>query len=239
MLGLRQRACWGLVLGGVLAAIGCGAEAEPIDSIAQGIGGSVATTGGAGGSGGAGGATASVVLSQGAAYTGATDATISKSAPTTNFGSSDTCIVDAGSTERSCALRWTLTGVPPAATIVAAQVDLTVSSPSAASFGVYRVTRRWSEAGVTWNNVSSAVAWDLPGAKGTADRETVPFTSFPGGLGVQSFAIPVDIVQAWLADSSKNDGLMISNAVNTDGVILRSSESATVAEHPKLTVWFH
>jgi hypothetical protein len=222
-----------LVMGSVLPAIGCGAYSEPVDSTMLD-----AVSGGTGGIESGGAPTQTVTFSQGASYTGATDASILKAAPTTKNGSATTCVVDAGSTEAACALRWSLVGIPTSATVVGAQVTVTVSSPSAATFEVYSLKQRWTQANVTWNKFDSTHSWGTPGAKASTDRDPTPVGHVFGTLGQHTFSISPAIVQAWLADSGVNYGLLIANDVDTNGVVFRSSESDNVAEHPMLKVFY-
>jgi len=57
-----------------------------------------------------------------------------------------------------------------------------------------------------------------------------------GTLGSQGACIPAAVVQAWLPDSNLNDGLLIANEVETNGINIASSESTNVSDHPKLMV---
>ncbi|HXK17302.1 MAG TPA: DNRLRE domain-containing protein [Polyangiaceae bacterium] len=235
MGSFKQNVWVWLAMGSVLSAIGCGANSEPVDSTMLGIGG----VGGTGSSGGGATGVTTATFSQGASYTGATDASIVKAAPTTKYGAATTCIVDAGPTsETACALRWSVAAIPTSATILGAEVTLTVSSPSVAQFNVYKLKQRWTQANVTWNNYDSTHPWGTPGAKASTDRDPTPVGSLSGTLGSHTFSIPAAVVQAWLPDSNANDGLLIANDVDADGVIFRSSESANVAEHPTLTVYY-
>jgi len=235
-MGSFNKSLWAwLVIGSVLPAIGCGAYSEPVDSTMLGE----VSTGGTGGSGGAGGFSATTLtFSQGASYTGATDASILKGAPTTKNGAATTCIIDGGASESACALRWSLAAIPAGATILQAQVTLTVSSPSNSTLNVYKLKQRWTEANVTWNKFNSTHLWGIPGAKSGTDRDPVPLASVNDASGQWQFTIPTSVVQAWLPDPNLNDGLLLVDTGQTQGVTFRSSESPNVAEHPMLTVTY-
>jgi hypothetical protein len=223
---------WILVGGGLLAIAGARSASQKNDVGFVAAGGSLAggpscmTTG----------ATTATFV-QGGSYTGATDATLTKATPDTNDGSSASCVVDAGPTsERSCALRWSLTGIPTTATVLGACAILQVYSGSTKYFPVFALKQRWTQSGVTWNNVSSSVFWQTPGAKGSNDREANPFNAMYGSTIAHQVDIPVEVVQSWLADSNQNFGIIIASDSNTDGISIRSSEHSVMASRPKLIV---
>ncbi len=63
------------------------------------------------------------------AYAGNTDATIRQAATTTNYGSATSCEADGddgSGVDKSCLLRWTVSGIPAGSTVQSASVSLRV-----------------------------------------------------------------------------------------------------------------
>jgi hypothetical protein len=118
---------------------------------------------------------------------------------------------------------------------VSVRIRCEISSGSNSTFNVHKLNRRWTEANVTWNKFTSTQPWGIPGAKSVTDRDPVPLVSVRESSGWQ-FTIPASVVQAWLPDPNLNDGLLLVDTGQTQGVVFQSSESANVADHPKLTV---
>lgn len=78
------------------------------------------------------------------------------------------------------------------------------------------------------------------GAMGATDRGATALGALaPGGLGVTTFnlnATGVALVQSWVDSPAGNRGLIIADASITDGANFDSSEVATPANRPKLTI---
>ncbi|WP_437939334.1 DNRLRE domain-containing protein [Sorangium sp. So ce341] len=175
-------------------------------------------------------------------YAGSTDATIRQAAAATSYGGATTCEADGddgSGVDKSCLLKWTLSGIPAGSTVQSASITLQVTDGSSNTYNVYEVKRSWDEAQVTWNNATSTTAWATAGALGSTDRGSL-VGSVTGSAGARTItlnAAGVALVQAWV-DGTSNNGVVIASSSNTDGIDFASSEHATAAQRPKLTITY-
>jgi len=175
-------------------------------------------------------------------YSGATDATIREASPTTNDGSATTCEADGddgGGADKSCLLKWTISGIPAGSVVHSASITLQATDGSSNTYSLYELKRSWSESSVTWNDATSSTAWGTPGAKGTSDRGSL-LGSVSGSAGSKTIvlnAAGIALVQAWV-DGTSNNGIIIASSSNTDGIDFASSEHGTVSYRPKLTITY-
>ncbi|WP_437678287.1 DNRLRE domain-containing protein [Sorangium sp. So ce131] len=192
-------------------------------------------------------ATVVVSFQQGAlpssSYAGSTDATIREGAATTNYGAATTCEADGddgAGVDKSCLLKWTLSGVPAGSAVVSASITLQVTDGSSHTYSLYEVKRAWSEPQITWNNATSTTAWATAGAKGATDRGSLigSVTGAAGSRTVTLNAAGVALVQGWV-DGTSNNGVLIASSSNTDGIDFASSEHGTAASRPKLTITYN
>jgi hypothetical protein len=94
----------------------------------------------------------------------------------------------------------------------------------------------WGLAGPTTNGPVRFTDWDLPGG-------TDPFASSPingnGSTQIEPYVMEFDVtfmVRQWLADPSKNYGLVLFASGTWDGALFHSSQAAAVTDRPLLTV---
>ncbi|WP_437571958.1 DNRLRE domain-containing protein [Sorangium sp. So ce542] len=175
-------------------------------------------------------------------YAGSIDATIRQAAATTSYGGATTCEADGddgSGVDKSCLLKWTLSGIPAGSTVQSASITLQVTDGSSNTYNVYEVKRSWDEAQVTWNNATSTTAWATAGALGSTDRGSLvgSVTGSAGSRTITLNAAGVALVQAWV-DGTSNSGVVIASPSNTDGIDFASSEHATAAQRPKLTITY-
>jgi hypothetical protein len=174
------------------------------------------------------------------AYTGATDATIRRAARTTNDGFAATCEADGdhhSSLDKSCLLRWALTEVPADATITSARITLRVTNGSANTYGLYSLSRSWTESQVAWNEAAQNNAWATPGALGATDRGSLvgSVTGSAGSKTIDLNAAGVATVQSWVSNANANNGVIVASSSSTDGIDFASSQHGTPAYRPKLS----
>ncbi|MGK3990594.1 DNRLRE domain-containing protein [Sorangium sp. So ce136] len=175
-------------------------------------------------------------------YAGSTDATIKQGAATTNFGAATTCEADGddgSGVDKSCLLKWTLSGIPAGSTVQSASITLQATDGSSNTYNLYEVKRAWSESAVTWNNATGTTTWATAGALGATDRGSLvgSVTGSAGSKTITLNAAGVALVQAWVNGTS-NEGIIVASSSNTDGIDFASSEHATVAQRPKLTITY-
>jgi hypothetical protein len=119
--------------------------------------------------------------------------------------------------------------IPFASTINSAVLTLDVfdsSNVPIGTFSVYRLTTAWDESS-TWNSLTGGIQIGSETVAGADDAHTVESIA-PTDFDVQAS------LQAWSGGAS-NFGWLLTND-SSDGVQLRSSEYATVASRPLLTV---
>ena len=181
------------------------------------------------------------------AYAGNIDAHLSQTNAASNYATAATLLVDgddpngSGQDKRSL-FRWDVSSIPASRTVTAASVTFNVTDASTQAYHLYQLKRAWTETGSTWNSFASGSAWQNAGADGANDRATVSLGagtgSATGSLIVSLNASGIALVQGWVSGAVSNQGFIMLNAANTNGLDLSSSETSTAALRPKLTVTY-
>jgi hypothetical protein len=177
-----------------------------------------------------------------AAYAGNTDATIRQAAANTNYGTSTSCAVDGddgSGVDKSCLVRWVLSGIPSGSMVQSASITFRVTDSSSEIYNLYGLLRNWTESRVTWNRYTNGNAWQVAGALGSADRGALIGT-ITGSTGERTATLDASglaLVQAWV-DGVSNFGLIVAHATNTNSLAFASSEYSTRAYRPKLTITY-
>src|SRR5206468_5147585 len=184
-------------------------------------------------------------MSPTSAYTKTQDTYMSEVRPDTNYGTSGTLWADGdegGGKDRAVLLKWENLNIPAGSTVKAATITLNVTNPSKGTYELYALRRNWVEAEATWNQYAAGQNWQVPGAKGTSDRgSTVLGTVAASSIGQYTItlnAAGIALVQSWVDDPSKNQGLIIDDPTVTDGLAFDSSEALTLSTRPKLTITY-
>ena len=177
-----------------------------------------------------------------ASYAGGDDATIKQASATTNFGTATSCEADGddgSGVDKSCLVRWTLSGIPAGSTVQSATVTLQVTNSTGNTYNLYGLSRAWTEAQTTWQNAASGSPWATAGALGASDRgaSVGTITGATGSRTVTLNSAGVALVQGWV-NGGTNAGIIIASTSNTDGVDFASSEHATLANHPRLNITY-
>ena len=175
-----------------------------------------------------------------ASYAGSRDTKI-KSDATGNHGTATLLEAD-GSPDYSVIMKWDIASIPAGSTITAASVTINVTNISGNTYQVYKMHRPWIETGATWTQYASGLNWQVAGASGTSDRGATALGSMTASTtGLKTFtfnASGVAIVQEWLNTPSSNNGIIVQNYANADGLDWDSSEIGTATNRPKLTVTY-
>lgn len=117
-----------------------------------------------------------------------------------------------------------------------------MANVSSDAYEVYALKRGWSGSEVTWNQPTNTSPWDAAGADGFNDRSTTVLASITAPtLGWRD--LPLDgagiaQVQSWIDAPSSNHGFIILDYANSNGLDIRSSETALANERPMLTITF-
>jgi hypothetical protein len=186
--------------------------------------------------------TATVTFQQGvSSYSGTTDATLAQASPSANAGNATTCEVDGddgSGVDKSCLIRWALSGIPSGAIVTAASIKLRAIDSSANSYDVYAVERAWTESQTTWNQAASSVPWGNPGALAPSDRGArIGSVTGSGTRTITLDAAGIALVQRWV-NGGLNAGILIANASNTDGLDFAASQHGTASYRPKLSITY-
>lgn len=164
---------------------------------------------------------------------GVADATIWQVSPSWNDGASTTLSTGTGTGGvRRSLLRFDLAGVPASAEIASATLSLYQTYKiESSTVRVHRATAPWSESTVTWGSFGGGGHFD----------PAIEASFVTGGTGGTTGFRNVDVTalaQAWVSGASDNHGVLLEEDAVTRST-LRSSESASTAERPALTVCYH
>lgn len=166
-------------------------------------------------------------------YAGTTDAYVASGRLTTNYGAVTALRADGsdGAYGRQVALlRWDVSTIPATASIVNASLAFDVLNSSTGPFDVYAVNVAWTEAGANWSNT-------LP-----ESNQGVLIGSFtPASLGSQTLtlnSVGLSLIRGWADGSIANNGIMIIDRNNTDGLVIAASEYDTAGSRPLLSVTY-
>lgn len=135
-------------------------------------------------------------------------------------------------------LSFDLSLIPAGAHIQAASLGLYLEQSSGDPFSVdvHRVSASWLEDSASWDERQSGTAWSTAGG----DFDPVPVTTGVVGPATDLFyALDVtNLVEGWVTDMHANDGLILVVPQGTLQNGFASSDSATAANRPKLTVTY-
>lgn len=180
------------------------------------------------------------------------DTYIHSGSPTFNYGTSTTLVTTGGSPTRRSFVQFDLSGIPANSHIVSATLTLTnIASSGSPSTTVNRITSEWFEGsqngaapsggqdGSTWNlrNANGSVAYNA-GAGGDIGTQiaTRSSGSFVAG-GANDFDV-TDEVQNIVDGTITNNGWSIITSGTVFAFTWASSDHATAASRPKLTITY-
>jgi hypothetical protein len=165
----------------------------------------------------------------------------------TNFGVSSILQLNNASAERFSLLRFDFSGLPPGALVSSASLELYLEGGSALAGGVldvHRATQPWIEGtqddqtttgGASYNVYSLGNPWTSSG--GDYDSPPMDSITIPKlTSGFYSWDV-TPAVADWVAGSATNDGFFVrASGGNVDKISFTSSDSASTAQHPRLTI---
>ena len=161
--------------------------------------------------------------------TSSADTQIAENSPTANYGGATTLKVDGddpgGSGKDAYSLlRWDLSSVPAGSKVDSASVTVNVTNSSTQTYQIYDLKRPWVESAATWLQYASGSAWEVAGAKGSLDRGSQVGSLSAPTTGKRTFTLSPALVQRWLDNPASNQGIIIANATNTDGIDFSSRQ---------------
>lgn len=174
------------------------------------------------------------------------DAQLSKGNPTTNFGTYQGSDLLTGANALQFLIKWDLSSLI-ATSVESAVLDLTergvCNSGSCNVYSIKSANGGWTEAGATWNTTDGASAWAGSAGCSTSgtDYDPTPVGSWTsttagGGGAVDSVTLAATTVLDWIKSPSNNYGLVGIGGPSSGGTLYASSDHATAAWRPKLTV---
>ena len=141
-------------------------------------------------------------------------------------------------------LRFNLADIPPRAIITKADLQLWVkdrTNPNSLVATVYALRRPWDEGTADFYQSQANHPWEIPGAKGSFDRDPQPLVSalLPSS-GLVPFSI-TDIVQQWVREPASNHGLIIGSHQSSGAVAFAfaSREDMEPDHRPHLLVYYY
>jgi len=175
-----------------------------------------------------------------AGYTATVDTYVQAGTPDANNGLATTLIVDGpppATDERQILLRFDNLfeseggPIPDGSAIVSASLTLHITNPSADGAAFHRLLIPWSEA-ASWNTLTAGVQHDGTDAVATPD-----VSSLYNGTVPASHVIDVtSSVAAWSAGAINHGWVLVTPGAGADSWQFDSSEGATVADRPKLSI---
>ena len=156
----------------------------------------------------------------------------------TAFGASpDLLVSDATSVDRAL-IGFDLSNLPSTTRVTSAVLELDledVAFGGAGSTEVHRVTRRWTESEVTWNERRSGATWTTPG--GDYDPQVVASTGIDvAQLGSTQWDV-TPLVASWVSGRDPNHGMLLTASNGIDGARF-SSGDRVCGQYPRLTVTY-
>ncbi len=168
-------------------------------------------------------------------YTGTRDTYTNSIDQTIVRGSEITFIqdVDPPIDERRSLLLFDLTSIPTGVTIQSAELQFFVNTEGQ-GFNMYRMLVPWDEATLTYASIGNRHF-----AANNIDAQSSVNANWPGVdgyTGLITVSIPASTIQDWINGTLPNNGWLMIATHADDGQQLRSRETTTPAERPKLTV---
>ena len=193
--------------------------------------------------GGSGGTAKQIAFQNGlfpnVSYVGMTDTKIAAKSATKNYGNDTKMTID-GNPDEAGLFRWNVSAIPVGSTVTSASIEFSVSGSSKDTYELYALQRAWDELSATWQRYATGSNWAGAGANSSADAQssalgTLAATS-TGTYKINFNAAGISAVQQWINDPSKNYGVIIKDYAVTKAVEIRTSETSTASQRPKLVI---
>ena len=166
------------------------------------------------------------------------DTFISEWNPDTNYGVQTSLRVRSGDIEQAL-MRFDLSSLPQNLLLDDAQLQLTVvnrSNSNPLTIQVYRLLRDWVEGEATHNLARRGVAWEMPGAKGVGDRDSVLIGSQQLPASGTTLIRVKSVVADWLNQPESNHGFILGGASDGSVYYALGSREGHPNDRPKLLV---
>jgi hypothetical protein len=175
------------------------------------------------------------------AYAGMTDTRIAAKNSTKNYGNDTRMTID-GSPDEAGLFRWDISAIPVGSTVDSVTIEFNVTGSSRDSYEVYALQRAWNELSATWQRYSTGNNWASAGANGAADAQGAVLgqlaATTTGTYRISFNSAGVAAVQQWIDDPTMNYGIIIKDYAVSKAVEIRTSETSTASQRPKLVINF-
>jgi RHS repeat-associated protein len=198
-----------------------------------------------------------VALQQGSPYTSqpagtdGVDTYLLNTSPTTNNGTAVTMWVgesnNATDKVARSLIKFDLSSIPSNATITSATISLWTDadfSDNDRTIKVYRLKVPFNESQATWNEASTGVNWQSPGASGTNDRESTNIGSIlidadePLDIEKQISLSTAQIQEMVNGTFTNNGFIIIADTEDNDRFSYRTSDASAATKRPKLVIQY-
>lgn len=115
-------------------------------------------------------------------------------------------------------LKFDLSAIPAATTIVSADLNLWFTSTNSSSpinIDLQKVTKAWKENEATWSKSDASTRWTFAGGDYAGTKlSTVPSITSPPAINnaLTNWHVPISVVQTWLTDPSTNHGFLLKSS---------------------------
>lgn len=172
------------------------------------------------------------------------DAWLFQWTPTTNYGSSVDIEVypwSSPSVTKRGIIRFEHTSIPGGAVVNSARIYLHESGTRGynRTLALHRVTRSWTEGGVSWSRTDGTNVWTSPGGDYAATPSATAYVVWGGGPLDWDFWDITGDVQAFVNGTLTNNGWLIKDTVEDDSQdywFFDSKEAANASYRPYLLI---
>jgi len=194
-------------------------------------------------------------LQQGGMYSNQPDAAsgvdtyLLNTSPTTNNGTAVVMWVGEGNNATDkvarSLIKFDLSSIPSNATITSATLSLWTDadfSDNTRMINVYRLKVPFNETQATWNEASTGVSWQSPGASGANDRESTAIGAVqilanePIDIEKQISLSPAQIQEMVNGTFTNNGFIIIADTETDDRFNYRTSDASAGTKRPKLVI---
>ncbi|WP_107852715.1 DNRLRE domain-containing protein [Oceanimonas marisflavi] len=160
--------------------------------------------------------------------------------PGTNWGSDTQLrISNKSNVQKRGLLRFDLSAIPPASLITSATLEMNlegIGSGDTAAIDLHRVTRDWHQSQASWSQALNTTNWTSPG--GDIDPTAITSAVIEPAGGPVQWDITA-LAGDWVAGNLDNHGVMLLGSPGVNHADFSSSNHATAALRPKLTIQYH
>jgi hypothetical protein len=165
------------------------------------------------------------------------DSYISRINSTTNYGTLSSLYIKGSSTDtKRTLLQFDLSSIPAGAVIDAASLQLYHTAGAISeTVDLYRLTKQWTETGVTWNKADALNSWATAGGDG--DPTVVASTNLGTTLNTYKAWDVLSLARGWYSGAYPNNGVaLIRNPESTATTDIVFNSNNAASNKPQLLI---